>query len=234
MRLFRIRWLGILFATSPRCSPPSRSTRASSPACAGGSPGRSAAAARSRRRASPASPTASTSAPSAAASGGRTTPGRTWEPIFDSQPVASIGAIAVAPSDPNVLYVGSGEADMRSDISYGNGMYKSIGRREDVDAHRPRGHAADRTDPRRPGRRERRLRRGARARATARTPSAASSARRTAGRPGRRVLFKDENTGAIDLAFDPGNSRTILAALWQTRRPPWNVYPPSNGPGSGL
>ena len=52
--------------------------------------------------------------------------GRTWEPIFDSQPIASIGAIAVAPSDPNVIYVGSGEADMRSDISYGNGMYKSI------------------------------------------------------------------------------------------------------------
>src|SRR5258705_2016833 len=52
--------------------------------------------------------------------------GRTWEPIFDSQPVASIGAIAVAPSDPDVLYVGSGEADMRSDISYGNGMYTSV------------------------------------------------------------------------------------------------------------
>src|SRR5689334_2334575 len=51
--------------------------------------------------------------------------GRTWDPIFDGQPVASIGAIAVAPSDPRVIYVGSGEADMRSDISYGNGMYRS-------------------------------------------------------------------------------------------------------------
>ena len=51
--------------------------------------------------------------------------GRTWKPIFDSQPVASIGAIAVAPSDANVIYVGSGEADMRSSISVGNGMYKS-------------------------------------------------------------------------------------------------------------
>jgi len=48
--------------------------------------------------------------------------GRTWEPIFDDQPIASIGALAVAPSDPKVLYVGSGEADMRSDISYGNGV----------------------------------------------------------------------------------------------------------------
>ncbi|PYU64990.1 MAG: hypothetical protein DMG49_25290, partial [Acidobacteria bacterium] len=51
--------------------------------------------------------------------------GRTWNPIFDSQPIASIGALAVAPSDSNVIYVGSGEADMRSSISYGNGMYKS-------------------------------------------------------------------------------------------------------------
>src|SRR6266849_1221534 len=51
--------------------------------------------------------------------------GRTWNPIFDSQAIASIGAIAVAPSNANVIYVGSGEADMRSSISYGNGMYKS-------------------------------------------------------------------------------------------------------------
>src|ERR1700719_3113844 len=51
--------------------------------------------------------------------------GRTWNSIFDSQPIGSIGAIAVAPSNPNIIYVGSGEADMRSDIAYGNGMYKS-------------------------------------------------------------------------------------------------------------
>src|SRR5208282_1343127 len=50
----------------------------------------------------------------------------------------------------------------------------------------------------------------------------------------KRVLFKDENTGATDLAFEPGNPQTIWAALWQTRRPPWSIYPPSNGPGSGL
>ena len=159
--------------------------------------------------------------------------GRTWEPIFDSQPVASIGAIAVSPSDPNVLYVGSGEADMRSDISYGNGMYKStdggktwtrlgladtrqIGRIL-VDPHDPNtvlvaalGHAYG--------------------------PNAERGVYRSkdGGKSWTRVLFRDENTGAIDLDFQPGNSRTILAALWQTRRPPWNVYPPSNGPGSGL
>src|SRR5256714_8770072 len=52
--------------------------------------------------------------------------GRTWTPVFDSQPIASIGAIGVAPSDTNIIYVGTGEADMRSQISYGNGMYKSM------------------------------------------------------------------------------------------------------------
>src|SRR5689334_13305945 len=54
-----------------------------------------------------------------------TNAGRTWKPIFDSQPAGSIGAIAVAPSKPNILYVGTGESDMRSDISQGDGMYKS-------------------------------------------------------------------------------------------------------------
>lgn len=54
-----------------------------------------------------------------------TNAGRTWSPIFDSQPVGSIGAIAIAPSRPETIYVGTGEADMRSQIAYGNGMYKS-------------------------------------------------------------------------------------------------------------
>src|SRR5881296_1019003 len=51
--------------------------------------------------------------------------GRTWQPIFDSQPIGSIGALAIAPSNPKIIYVGSGEADMRSDIAQGDGMYKS-------------------------------------------------------------------------------------------------------------
>ena len=159
--------------------------------------------------------------------------GRTWETIFDSQPVASIGAIAVAPSDHNVLYVGSGEADMRSDISYGNGVYRSadggktwariglsdtrqIGRIviDPKDANlvfvAALGHAYGPN-------KERGLFRS-----------------RDGGRSWTCVLCKGEDIGAIDVALDPSDSRTILAALWQTRRPPWNVYPPSNGPGSGL
>ncbi len=159
--------------------------------------------------------------------------GNTWEPIFDSQDIASIGAIAVAPSDPNVIYVGSGEADMRSDITYGNGVYKS------TDGGRTWTHIGL-EDTRQIGR----------ILIDARDPDvafvaalghayAANSERgvfRTTdgGKTWSRVLYKDDDTGAIDLAFDPQDSRVIYAALWQTRRPPWNVYPPSNGPGSGL
>ena len=159
--------------------------------------------------------------------------GRTWEPIFDSQPIASIGALAVAPSDPNVIYVGSGEADMRSDISYGNGMYKSV----DAGKTWTRIGLAD-------------TRQIGRILVDARDPNLVFVAAlghgygpnkergvfrsKDGGKTWKTVLFKDENTGAIDLAIDPTNNRTILAALWQTRRPPWNVYPPSNGPGSGL
>jgi photosystem II stability/assembly factor-like uncharacterized protein len=159
--------------------------------------------------------------------------GRTWEPIFDSQPVASIGAVEVAPSDSNVLYVGSGEADMRSDISYGNGVYKS------VDGGKTWTHIGLR-DSRQIGRilvdpRDPNLVFVA-ALGHAYGPNAERGVFRSkdGGKSWTRVLFRDEDTGAIDLAFQPGNSRTILAALWQTRRPPWNVYPPSNGPGSGL
>ena len=159
--------------------------------------------------------------------------GRTWEPIFDGQPIASIGAIAVAPSNPDVLYVGSGEADMRSDISYGNGMYKSTdgGRtwqRLGLPDTRQIGKIL--VDPKDPNL----VFVAALGHAYGPNPERGVFRSRDGGKTWSRVLFHDENTGAIDLAFDPRDSRTILAALWQTRRPPWNVYPPSNGPGSGL
>jgi photosystem II stability/assembly factor-like uncharacterized protein len=159
--------------------------------------------------------------------------GHTWKPIFDSQPVASIGALAVSTSDPNVIYVGTGEADMRSDISYGAGMYKSvdagmtwsyiglsdtrqIGRvlidpkNSDVVLVAALGHGFG--------------------------PNAERGVYRTTdgGKNWRRVLSKDENTGAIDLAFDPDNSRTVYASLWNVRRPPYNTYAPITGPGGGI
>ncbi|HEY8148985.1 MAG TPA: hypothetical protein VIK51_08775 [Vicinamibacteria bacterium] len=159
--------------------------------------------------------------------------GRTWRPIFDSQPIGSIGALAVAPSNPKVLYVGSGEADMRSDIAQGNGAYKS------TDGGRTWTHIGLRdtqqigrilVDPGNPDRVF------LAALGHPYGPSAERGVFRSTdgGRSWEKVLFKDDDTGAIDLAFRPGDPRVIYAALWQTRRPPWSVYPPSNGPGGGL
>ncbi len=159
--------------------------------------------------------------------------GRTWHPIFDHQNIASIGAIAVAPSDPNVIYVGTGEADMRSDISYGNGVYKS------TDGGRTWQHlglAATRhigsivVDPRNPDI----VLVAALGRAYAPNPQRGIYRSTDGGRTWRKVLYKNDQTGGIDLAMDPGNPRIIYAALWQAVRPPWNQYPPTQGPGSSI
>ncbi|MDE2257266.1 MAG: hypothetical protein KGK05_05840, partial [Xanthomonadaceae bacterium] len=159
--------------------------------------------------------------------------GRTWNPIFDSQPVGSIGALALAPSDPKTIYVGTGEADMRSDIAQGDGMYKS------VDGGKTWMHIGL-TDTRQI---ERILVDPSDARhvyvAALGHPYGPNQARgvfesRDGGANWSKILGPNPDTGAIDLAYEPGNPSTIYAALWQTRRPPWNVYPPSNGPGSGL
>ena len=162
-----------------------------------------------------------------------TNSGRTWAPVFDAQQVASIGALAVSASNPDIVYVGTGEADMRSDISFGGGVYKStdagrtwssLGLRETrqigrvlIDPHNPDivlvaalGHAYG--------------------------PNAERGVFRSAdgGKTWSKVLYKDENTGAIDLAFDPDHARIVYAALWNTHRPAWSTYAPINGPGSGL
>jgi photosystem II stability/assembly factor-like uncharacterized protein len=159
--------------------------------------------------------------------------GRTWRPIFDAQGIASIGAIAVAPSDSKVIYVGSGEADMRSSISYGDGMYKS------TDAGKTWTHIGL-EDSRQIGRilvdprDSNRVFVAALGHAYGPNQERGVFRSNNGGKSWKKILFHDENTGAIDLAFEPGNARTIYAALWQTRRPPWSIYPPSNGPGSGL
>jgi photosystem II stability/assembly factor-like uncharacterized protein len=159
--------------------------------------------------------------------------GRTWQPIFDGAPAGSIGALAIAPSAPDTIYVGTGEADMRSDIAHGNGVYKTT----DAGKHwRFIGLADSRqigrilVDPRNPN-----LVLVA-ALGHAYGPNAERGVFRSTdgGAHWSKVLFKDDNTGAIDLAFKPGDASIVYAALWQTRRPPWSVYPPSNGPGSGL
>jgi photosystem II stability/assembly factor-like uncharacterized protein len=162
-----------------------------------------------------------------------TNAGRTWLPIFDSQPVASIGSVAVAYSNPNIVYVGTGEGDMRSQISYGNGMYKSTDAGKTwmhigLDDTRQIGRVV--VDPKNPdvvfvaaighayG--------GSAERGVYRT--------RDGGATWQKVLFKGNDVGAVDVTFDPSNTQTIYASLWNTRRPPWSIYPPSYGPGSGL
>jgi photosystem II stability/assembly factor-like uncharacterized protein len=159
--------------------------------------------------------------------------GRTWNPIFDSQSIGSIGAIAVAPSNPEVIYVGSGEADMRSNIAYGDGMYKSTDAGKSwthiglTDSRQIARILVDPADPNKVF---------VAVLGHAYGPNTERGVFRSkdGGATWQRILFHDENTGAVDLAFEPGDTSTIYAALLQTRRPPWNVYPPSKGPGSGL
>ncbi len=163
--------------------------------------------------------------------------GRTWYPIADRGiPIGSIGAIAVAPSDPNIVYVGTGEPDIRSQHSYGIGVFKStdagkswksvgledsrqIGRIV-VDPGNPQivfvaalGHVYDANPTR-------------------------GVYRSTDGGAHWSKVLNDpklpNDTGAVDLALDPVHPRTIYASLWGTRRPPWSVYAPSNLPGGGL
>ncbi len=161
-----------------------------------------------------------------------TNAGRTWNNVTDALPVASVGALAVAPSDPNTVYMGSGEADMRSDITHGNGMYRSrdagatwthIGLEDSRQIGRI---AVDPADPKT-------LLVAALGHAYGPNDVRGVYRSTDGGATWTRTLFHDRDTGAIDIAADP-QWHEIFASLWQTRRPPWSVYPPSNGPGTGL
>jgi photosystem II stability/assembly factor-like uncharacterized protein len=162
-----------------------------------------------------------------------TSSGEAWTPIFDKEAVQSIGAIGVAPSNPNIIYVGSGEADMRSQISYGNGMYKSADggktwKHIGLEDTRQIGRVL--VDPKNPDVVF------VAALGHAYGPNAERGVFRTTdgGATWQKILYKNENVGAIDLAFDPKSSQIIYATLWATRRPPWTIYPPSIGPGGGI
>lgn len=160
-----------------------------------------------------------------------TNAGITWTPIFDQEPVSSIGAIAVAPSNPKIIYVGTGEPCLRNDITDGDGVYKSVdggatwtnvGLRDSqhisnvwIDPANPEivlvavvGHAFG--------------------------PNTERGLYRTAdgGRTWQRVLYVDDNTGATDLSVDPNNPKIMFAAMYQVRRTAYSMI--SGGPGSGL
>ncbi len=162
-----------------------------------------------------------------------TNAGRTWTPIFDSQPIASIGALAVAPSNPNVVYVGTGETDVRSQISYGNGMYKSTDagkswKRIGLENTRQIGRII--VDPKNPDV----VFVAALGHVYGPNPERGVFRSRDGGATWQKVLFKNDSVGASDMAFDPQDARIIYASLWNTRRTPWSIYPPSYGPGGGL
>ena len=159
--------------------------------------------------------------------------GRTWNPIFDDQPTQSIGALAVAPSNPNTIYVGSGEGLRRPDLSVGDGMYKS------TDAGKTWQHlglgdaqqiASIIVDPKDPNRLF------VAAQGHPYGPNSERGVFRSldGGQTFQKVFYKDENVGGMDLVFDPRNSQVIFASMWSSRRPVWTTGGGYNGPGSGL
>lgn len=159
--------------------------------------------------------------------------GLNWKPVFDKTKGASpsIGAIAVSESDPNIIYVGTGEACIRGNIVGGNGVYKSI----DAGATWKFAGLADThaigrliVNPKNPD---------IAFVAALGHPFAENDERgifrtQDGGNTWQKVLYRDAKTGGIDVAFDPTNANIVYAALWQARRTPWSLD--SGGPGSGL
>ena len=164
--------------------------------------------------------------------------GRTWNSIFDGQPTGSVGALAVAASNPDIIYVGSGEGLRRPDLSVGNGIYKS------TDAGRTWQHLGEEgsglrnaqqiasiiVDPKNPNRLF------VAAQGHPYGPNSERGIFRSldGGQSFQRVLYQDENVGGMDLVFDPRNSQVVFASMWSSRRPPWTTGSGYNGPGSGL
>ena len=159
--------------------------------------------------------------------------GRTWTPIFDGQPSGSVGAIAVAPSDPKIIYVASGEGLQRPDLSVGNGIYKS------TDAGQTWAHLG--------------LRDGLQIPALAVDPRDANHlfaavlghpyganaergvfASTDGGANWRKILYVDENTGASDIAMDPSNPDVLYASLWEARQAPWEFGNEYSGTHGGI
>lgn len=159
--------------------------------------------------------------------------GVTWESISDGLANSSIGAFAIAPSDPNIIYVGTGEADMRSNITCGDGVYKSTDAGthwQHVGLENTRQIGKILIDPRNPD---------LVLVAALGHPYGTNTDRgvfRTndGGRSWEKVLYKDSEHGAIDLGWDQNNPSVVYAAMWQARRTPWSQYPPDEGRGSGL
>ncbi|HTO92539.1 MAG TPA: hypothetical protein VMJ70_15515 [Candidatus Sulfotelmatobacter sp.] len=155
-----------------------------------------------------------------------------WRPISDGQlGTGSVGAIAVAPSDPNVIYAGMGEACIRGNMSAGDGVYKSTdaGRTwKNVGLADTRQIGQVRVDPRDPDR----VYVAALGHAFGPNHDRGVYRSTDGGVTWKNVLFVNDSTGAVDLAMDPSNSRVLYASMWQVIRTPWSLE--SGGQGSGL
>ncbi len=157
--------------------------------------------------------------------------GATWGPLTDKENLWSVGAIAVAPSAPSVIYVGSGEACIRGNITYGNGMWKSsdAGRTwKNLGLQDTRQIGRVAVDPTNPNV----VFVAALGHAFGPNPDRGVYRTTDGGATWQKVLYKDENTGAIDVSIDPNNPQVVYASLWQAYRKPWEMV--SGGPGSGL
>jgi photosystem II stability/assembly factor-like uncharacterized protein len=159
--------------------------------------------------------------------------GRTWQPIFDDQPTQSIGAIGVAPSDPSIVYVGSGEGLHRPDLSVGDGMYRS------TDAGRTWTHLGLRDaqqiadlaiDPRDPDR----IFVAVPGHPYGPNPERGIYRSLDGGKSWQQALFKDQDTGGSAVAIDPSRPQVVYAALWQDRLGPWEDKNRYEGTGGGL
>ncbi|HEX8945572.1 MAG TPA: glycosyl hydrolase, partial [Gemmatimonadaceae bacterium] len=147
--------------------------------------------------------------------------GTSWSNVTDGKStISSVGAIAIAPSDPNVIYVGGGESDLREDWTYGDGMYRS------TDAGQTWTHlglddaqhiARIVVDPRDPDR----VIVAAMGHASGKNAMRGVYRSTDGGKTWHRILFADDSTGAIDVAMDPSNPRILYSSLWHMERTPW-------------
>lgn len=158
--------------------------------------------------------------------------GRTWKPIFDDQPTGSIGDVAVAPSNPDVVYVASGEGIQRPDLSVGNGVYRSNDAGKTwthlglAEGQQIGGLAIDPTN-------ENKVFAAVLGHPYGPNPERGVYRSIDGGKTWEKVLYKDENTGAVQVTIDPVNTNIVYADLWAGRQGPWENGE-WNGPNSGL